>query len=264
MTKNQHYIPKFYQKYWECERKGYLWALDKKHNNIRQVAITNNCSAEYLYEADINEPTNIFENYYKTEIEDKYAGEYLSLVNSRNVHSRISASDKAMVCKLFANFSARNSINLYNNPTNNFIASHFIMDTINIERGRRYIQNVMPFSNDLFESKLRSYSIQILTSDKSDIVFCDSLIEQVHYPDEYFFPICPYMTACFSLTDKGRDGLIRKITTDEYDRIIKLYAVDQRVGKIFAKDKSVLENIKRQYHFIHRTYKIPFDCEFAD
>ena len=256
MTKNQHYIPQFYQKYWECDRKGYLWVLDKKHNNIRQAAIKSNCSAEYLYEADVNDPTNIFEDIYKTEIEDKYARAYSKLVNSRNVHCRISASDKAMICKLFANFSARNSLNLYNNPVNNFIASHFVIDGSNLKVERRYIQNVMPFSNDLFESRLLSYNIQILTSDKPDIVFCDSLIEQIYYPDEYFFPICPYMTAYFSSTGKGLDGLIRKITTDEYNRMVGLYAVDQRVNKIFARDKTVLEDVKSQYHFICVTFNL--------
>lgn len=69
MTTNQHYIPRFFQKYWECERRGFIWELDKRYvsssnKGIRQQAIRSRNSEKCLYEADEMNPTNINENWY--------------------------------------------------------------------------------------------------------------------------------------------------------------------------------------------------------
>ena len=71
MTTNQHYIPRFYQKYWECETKGFVWEFDKRHiknadKGITKQAIRSRNTHKCLYESDEDNPTNKFENWYGT------------------------------------------------------------------------------------------------------------------------------------------------------------------------------------------------------
>lgn len=250
MTKNQHFIPQFYQRYWQCERTGYIWALDKRYNNVRQRPIKHNCSSELLYEANKKRPTNLFENFYKEEIENKYGDRFARLIKSRNCLLKITESDKTMICKLFTNFSARNDINLYQNLQNHTLASFFTLgDGIDRTVERRYLLNVIASSGGFFENHLLSYKIQILVSDKPNIIFCDRIVEQVCYPDEYFFPICPYMVALFSRTNDSEDMIVRRILDEEYRRFLELYIISPFTSQLYSQDKAVLDNIKKNYSF---------------
>ena len=60
ITKNQHYIPQFFQKQWDIKEKKLLcWNLNFK--KITKVSIKNNCSKLFLYEYNPNNPNNFFE-----------------------------------------------------------------------------------------------------------------------------------------------------------------------------------------------------------
>lgn len=261
MTTKQHFIPQFYQRYWECEKKGFLWELDKRHTNgtdkgIRRQAIRTRNIQDYLYEADEDNPDNAIENWYG-KFETLYAARYEKLINSRTCLCRISDNDKRMICRLFANFSARNPINLYNSPKNNAIASHFTLGEPNKRIDRRYIQNLVAFTeggmNEIFgddqniysnfEEELISCKLQVLVTDQPRIVFCNRLSEQVCYYNEYYFPVCPTMVASFSKSDNINDKEIRKMTSEEYKKFIQLYLKNKSVEKIYAINKSVLENM---------------------
>lgn len=261
-TANQHYIPRFYQKLWECEKKGFLWELDKSHRNnadngIRKQAIRFRNSQEYLYEADESNPTNIVEKWYG-KFENLYSERYKCLISSLGCMCKISARHKLMICKMFANLSARHPKNVYNNAQNNALASHFTLGEPNKRIDRKYIQNLLAFSQGgmyevfgggeseclgEFEQKLLSLNIQLLVSDKPNIVFCNSIIEQISYHDEYYFPICPTVLALFSRESKTADGIIRKITLEEYRRFIRLYIDSKEVEQIYANNKLSLEKI---------------------
>ena len=266
MTTNQHYIPQFYQKYWECEKKGSLWELDKRHRKnadrgIRMQAIRKRNSQEYLYEADKENPNNAIENWYG-KFETPYAKLYRKLIDSRACLCRISDNDKFMLCRLFANFSARNPINLYNSQKNNALASHFTLGEPNPTIDMRYIQNLIAFTEGEmievfgrdneknspemlgeFAKELYSCNIQILISNEPNIVFCDSIIEQVCYPDEYYFPICPTMLALFSKGHYLADKTARRITVEEYSRFSQLYLKNKKVERIYANNKYALEHM---------------------
>lgn len=261
MTTNQHFIPQFYQRYWECEKMGFLWEFDKRHTNgrdkgIRRQAIRTRNSQDCLYEADEDNPNNAIENWYG-KFETLYAIRYKNLINSRACLCRISENDKLMICRLFAHFSARNPINLYNNPRNNAVAAHFTLGVPNKRIDRRYIQNIVAFTQggmfeifgddqimySDFEKELISCKLQILVTDEPIIVFCNGLIEQVCYPDEHYFPVCPTMVAFFSKSEEIIDRGIRKMTSEEYKRFIRLYLENESVKQIYANNKSVLENI---------------------
>lgn len=261
MTTNQHFIPQFYQRYWECEQKGFLWELDKRHINgtdrgIRRQAIRTRNSQDYLYEIDGDNPDNAIENWY-SKFETLYAVRYNNLISSRLCLYRISENDKLMICRLFAHFSARNPINLYNSPRNNAVASHFTIGEPNKKIDRRYIQNLVAFTeggmNEIFgdnqkiyshfEKELISCKLQFLVTDEPRIVFCNGLIEQVSYLNEYYFPVCPTMVAFFSKSDDINDKEMRKMTSEEYKRFIQLYLRSKNVAQIYANNKSVLENM---------------------
>ena len=266
MTKNQHYIPQFYQRLWECEKKGHIWELDKRHKKnadkgIRMQAIRTRNSQEYLYEADKDNPNNAIENWY-SKFETLYAELHRKLIDSRACLCKISDNDKLVLCRLFANFSARNPINLYNSQKNNALASHFTLGESNPIIDRRYIQNLVAFTEGEmitvfgtekekwntqmlgeFTRKLYSYNVQILVSPEQRIVFCDNIIEQVSYPDEYYFPIHPTMLAIFSKSQRFEDKSIRQITDREYARFIKLYLENDNVKRIYANRKDVLEHL---------------------
>lgn len=92
-----------------------------------------------------------------------------------------------------------------------------------------------------FEKELLSCKLQILISDEPQIVFCNSITEQVCNWNEYFFPICPSMLARFSKSDVSTDGEVRKITSEEYIRFIRLYLRNKRVTQLFANNRLPLE-----------------------
>ena len=266
MTTNQHYIPQFYQKCWECEKKGFLWELDKRHRKnpnkgIRMQAIRTRNSQTLLYEADIDNPNNAFENWYGR-FETLYACLYKRLIDSSKCICQISTADKLMLCRLFANFSARNPINLYNNRKNNAFAALFTLGESNPVIDRRSIQNLIAliegelievFGNEEekhslnmlgeFARELYSRNIQILISSKPNIVFCDNMIEQVSYPYEFYFPISPTMLAYFSNKHNQEDKMVRKITSEEYRRFTQLYLRCKKVERIYACSRSVLESL---------------------
>lgn len=266
MGKNQHYIPQFYQKLWECEQKGRLWELDKRYKNnadkgIRMQAIRNRNSEEYLYEADKENPNNIIENWYGR-FETAYSEHYKKLIDSRACLCKISDKDKLLLCRMFANLSARNQINLYNNQKNNEIASHFTLGEQDSLIDKRYIQNLVAFAEGEmavvferenenenlqmlgeFAGKLYSYNVQILFSPEDQIVFCDNIIEQVSYQDEYFFPLHPSMLAVFSGSQCYEDKSIRKITSKDFEKFVRLYLENDIVKRIYANNKDILESL---------------------
>lgn len=260
MVINQHFIPRFYQQYWECERKGYLWALDKKYSRqgVRQHSIRNNCSDEYTYEADVQNPDNAIENWYG-KFETRFAPKYLRLINSRFCLQRISTDYKRMLCLVYAHFSARNKVNVYANVQNQIIASHFTLGFEDKLIDNRAMLNIVALmegdaiegteGNSNFANELMTYKMQILVSDKTNIIFSDSIIRQVHCDDEYFFPLCPTMVVQFTKADNAMDGSIRKITDEEYTRFIEMYLNSSYVEQIYSSDKSTLERINQSYHF---------------
>lgn len=266
MTSNQHYIPQFYQKMWTCEQDGYMWRLDKQDGNceIRKSPIRHSNSEEYLYEADPADPNNVVENCYG-KFETRYSKPFHNLIKTMTCLCRISDEEKLMLCKLFANFSARHPSNLYNNSQNNILASWFTLGESDETIDRRFIQNCIAFAegemievldggddkieNDVslgsFANKLSNCTIQILVSNKSNIVFCDSLIQQVSYANEFYFPICPTMLAVFSCEQKGIDKGVRKIQQSEYERFVQLYLRDSHVHYIYANNRDTLEKLRR-------------------
>lgn len=266
MTTNQHYIPQFYQRLWECEKKGHLWELDKRHRKnadkgIRMQAIRTRNSQNCLYEADKDNPDNAIENWYG-KFETLYAESYRKLVDSRACLCKISDKDKLMLCRLFANFSARNPKNLYDSRKNNALASHFTLGEPNPVIDRRYIQNLIAFTEGEmievfsranekgnpemlgeFARELYACKIQILVSSESNIVFCDNIIEQVSYLNKYYFPICPTILAVFSKEHHANDKSVRKITPEEYSRFVRLYLKCPKVERIYANNRNVLDNL---------------------
>ena len=49
MTKNQHYVPRFYLRNF-ADKNGYLWAYDTQNDCIKKVKPESICSEKYLYE----------------------------------------------------------------------------------------------------------------------------------------------------------------------------------------------------------------------
>ena len=258
MTKNQHFIPRFYQKYWECEKQGHLWSYDKKLKTICKRPITANCSEDFLYEADVDSPDNAMENWFG-KFETLYSGRYKKLINSRTCISRLSEQDKNLICKFFVNFSARNPKNLYKNPENNLLASHFTLGIDDKKTDRRSINLLLAISEggmgDIlspekeilgdFEETLCSCKIQLLYTNEPKIVFCDSIVKEVSCAGEYFFPLCPNMVSRFSFDKNSEDRSVRQMTDEEYRRFILLYSRSRLVKRIYAQSKDVLERITR-------------------
>lgn len=264
MTKNQHYIPQFYQKIWECEKKGHIWQLDKQHKNnidkgIRMKAIRTQNSENCLYEVDKNNPNNNIENLYG-KFETRYAKKYRNLIKDLKKERicKISDNDKHTLCKLFANFSARHPINIYDNEINNNLASHFILDRkasnnkIDPNINKRYMQNYIALiEGSVFKEVESNFArflwnycnIQIFTSDEENIVYCDNIIGQISYSDEYYFPMSPTILAKFSTKSYVKDKPVVKITSEEYQRFIQLYLSSPTVKRIYASNKHTLENI---------------------
>lgn len=227
---------------------GYVWTLDKKFNSVRQSPIKSNCSLKYIYEADEESPTNLFENQYRREIEDKYGKDYARLVKARVCLQYINLTDKKMLGRLCSNFSARNPVNLYLNMRNQMLVSNFTLGSgIDKRIEKRWLLNVIPFSESNFEEELMKCGVNVLFSDEPIIIFGSCPIEQVNYEREYYFPICPYMLAHFSMKYKANDGVIRKISDDEYKRFIELYVKSKYIRQLYASKRDVLIDIQKNY-----------------
>lgn len=251
MTSNQHYIPRFYQRYWMCEQSGRVWGLEKKYNNIRLKAISKNCSRDYTYEADPSNPNNVIDDCYY-EFENKYSDLYKSLIDSRNCSIKLTYEQKRLICRMFSHFSARHPYNVYENPVPGMITSIFtISGNGKTEEEDRFLRNAYALGQgstledspgDL-EEELMTYNLQLLVSDKNDIIYSDCLIEQLYHHSEYFFPLCPNVVALFSGYITCDDCTFRKITNEEYIRFIGYFLFDNRVKFIYSNQKIVLERI---------------------
>ena len=256
MGRNQHFIPVFYQKYWESERKGYVWGFEKKYSNqgLRQFAISRNCSKDYLYEGDSSKPTNAFENLYN-EFETRSAKPFSQLIDSRNCIQRVDGKTKKLLSDMYSNFSARHERNLYGSMENHRLASLFTLGKADKTIDRRYILNMISLSKSRvyegvesdFGNRLMSYKFQVLVSNEPKIVFFDSIVEQIHYENEYYFPICPTMVARFADDIDSADGTVRIIRDREYERFIDMYMLHPLVTKVFSSDKRILERVVARY-----------------
>ncbi len=256
--KKQHIIPQFYQKYWESENLKQIWEYNKKYKTIKEHSIVSRNQATYIYEPDVNEPSNAIENWYSC-FETKYSIPYRMLINSIACKYRITYEEKRLVCRLFCNFSARNPFNVYKNQRNNALASKFTLGIDNKVVDRRSIQNMLALSEGgmyeifggdnailgEFERELLLCNVQFLFSDKPNIIFCDNIIEQVCYQNEYYFPISPNILAFFTHSIKYEDGRIRSISDTEYDRFVKLYLNSNLVERIYASSHRVLSEISQ-------------------
>lgn len=254
ITKNEHYIPQFYQESWECkERKKHIWSFDKSTCSIKMVAIKNNCSKDYLYEADENDPNNLFEKKHKVEYEDKYCGQFRNLLSSINCLMHASDSDKEMLIDIFLNFSSRHPYNLYNNPINNALVSRFSIGNIDKRVETRWLLNLLPFCNI---NDMNDYKVEILISKSSDLCFSDCITIDNQYGNIKFFPLTPNVVACFSKKTGCVDKCIRRINDEEKLKFLNMYIASDYVRKIYANNKDTIELVRNKYIF-HKRYIEP-------
>ena len=146
-TSNEHFIPRFYQRYWECETKGNLWMLDIRYPQmqIREKAISKNCSIENLYEGDINNPDNAFERLYGA-FENDISTKYKRFIEGRFCLQHISEYNKKLIVRMFANISSRHELNVYRNRQNNVISSMFTLGIEDKRIDHRVMQNFVAIS----------------------------------------------------------------------------------------------------------------------
>ena len=220
----------------------------------RQQAIKSNCSKRFLYEVDLKKPDNCVEDLYG-KFETDYSKKYKNFMNGCLAIQKISIQQKEMICLLYACFSARNEKNLYKNPKNLSIASQFTLGIKDKKVDQRTICNLVALANggviekssSVWGEELQSYKIQILRSDKPNIIFNDYITEQLNGNGEFFFPLCPTMVAFFTKSADTLDRGIRKITSEEYSRFIDLYVNDSNASRIFASNRTVLDEIVKDY-----------------
>ena len=250
MTENQHYIPQFYQRFWTSETPGRVWALDKTHKSIRQKAISHSCSDSNTYEADLCNPNNVIDDCYNA-FENKYSVKFKSVMGYRYVLTRFSYDQKTLIARLFGHFSARNPYNIYEDSRAAIVISMFTIGDTKNAIDDRYLKNAYALGQGStiedspgdFEEELMTYNMQVLISDKPNIVYSDCIIEQLYNNSEFFFPLCPNMVAHFAGKIDDDDGLIRKITDEEYYRFLSYYASDDRVSYIYSNNENVLKGI---------------------
>lgn len=253
-VKNQHYIPRFYQKFWECEYKGVVWSLDKELGTIRRQAIKTNCCMPYTYEADNEHPDNAFEGWYG-KFESKYCLKYKRLIDSRKCLNRVSDEDKRLICLMYAHFSARDPHNVYYDTKNHAVAAHFTLGIDNAIVDRKNILNIMALGesgtldeeSSEFAKELRGMKVRLLFFGKNTIFFPDHLIKSIKSGEEYFFPMCPDCVAHFSASEMAADGMVRKMSEEEYNRFENLYYTHPYVDRVFSSDRETLERIKDRY-----------------
>lgn len=257
-NKNQHVIPQFYQYYWESESKGRLWALCKTedYEKVRLRAIRNNCSYDYVYEGDERNPSNCYDKYYQR-YENSISTVYKRFINGMTMTYRIPKEDKRMVCQLFAHLSARNPKNIYGNLINLLLASKYTLGFEDRKVDQRHLLNMIALADSgangetitEFANDLMTYKMQVLITTENNIVFCDSIMQQLYQKNELFFPLCPSMVAWFTRDLRIEDGLIRKISREEYERFINRYIKSNLVYEIYSKDRKILDEICKKYIF---------------
>ena len=239
--------------------------MDKKYKKIKYRSIKKNCSKDYLYEGDEEAPNNAFEDFYNA-FETKYAPQYANLIKARFCLRRVGLKQKKLLCLLYAHFSSRNETNLYENRQNHALASHFTIGIDDKRVDRRFLLNAIALSNSGtldpdasdFAKHLMTYNIEILMTTTPKIIFTDSILQQTHGEEEYFFPLCPTMVARFTKAEDVVDRNVRIISEDEYARFIDLYVRSQYAWKMYASNKQVLEDIKEKYVFVCVSIPIEF------
>ena len=257
-TKSSHFIPRFYQKYWEIsELKGRLYVLQKnEYSKVRYKGIKSNCCEDYLYAIDIKNPDNIFEHHYR-DFENKIAPQYARMVNqilNLKCLQKVSEDDKRLICKIFAHLSARNPQNVYS-ADSLFATLPFTLGYEDRKLDIRALQNVYAFGQSgavdgimsKFEQDLNERSITILVSDKPNIFFVDNIIKCTEFTH---FPLSPYIIVKFH-EDVNSDRFIQRIADNEYESYLKEYVESMEVHKMFASNRDVLQSIKDRYVFYY-------------
>ena len=259
ITKNEHFIPRFYQKLWESkESKGYVWCFNTELRNVFKTSIRYACSKNYCYEPNEQNPNNSFEKMYG-KFESEFAPKYKRLINNISEICclyKITQEDKETICKLYAHLSARHPDNVYGLKTL-VITSGFTLDIEDFKEDRRTLQNIYSLGksgifNEFkgnFEKILNQQNIEILLSDTPNIIYTDCITNKIKTK---YLPLSPYVLAKFSAKDTNADRVIRKITEKEHKEFLKEYVQNGYTTKLFASNKEILEDIKEN------TFKLTF------
>lgn len=247
MTKNQHIIPKFYQMFWDCGDK-YVWRLDKQRNFINRKSIGTNCSGDYVYEDDPDNPDNEIENLFNKQIETPCSKSCRTLVTGYNCFITVPENIQQSLCKLFANILTRRPEYIFENPNKNML-----MDKTEQYYGlqfRRKVLNNLALMHymDLYYVLL-AINATIYVSNEPKIVFCNQLSEQVLFAqNKLYMPLSPHLLIIFDNTKINSGWTVQTMSESIYNDFLSRIVLNQQVEYVYANNNQTISIVQNYLH----------------
>ena len=244
MTKNQHFIPQFYQRFWKCED-NYIYRLNKKTGRIDKVSIKNNCSKDYLYEPDINKPNNFFENNY-SEKENEYSKSFSTLIPilESGLKLKLSDKDRRTISGFIGNLISRHPDSIDEAFKSKFLDIFTIgLDDKVVEK--KYVSLVFSTVQEKEISDfLYSLNIRIIKCNnlaKNIVCFSNKIFSFKDNKNNFFlyFPLSPNLLLKFD-----NSSLNVSYGNFEVNEFFNALCFRKSIKEIYANNKEILELIK--------------------
>lgn len=256
MADNQHIIPRWYQKAWEDEQRRVcnynlkMGATQSKfcysRKSTRRIG-----SKNFAYEADIKNPTYIFDNAY-TEFENGIQNDYAKMLCHLAMapRYRLTPEERLLLCKVTANFLSREIDNVAYNYLTDRITSRFTLGLDDKEMERRWMNLCImstegPMQHD-WQLELLNGVITLYKFSEPCVMYTNVLHQNLEQRRTYL-PLSPYMLVVFDAYGPY-DSCIKynfnyKLLMQEYlnnSRITDFYAAFPEVLHIIAPHKSLV------------------------
>lgn len=245
ITKNQHYIPQFYQKSWDSGGDR-LYRYSKWKDQITQVAIRHNCSDRYIYEADKERPNNAFEKGYQ-ELEDELAQPYKDFIGGVVEASteKISVHDKILIYRLYVNFVTRNPQYIYENGLYKRLAmSYSIKDSDKADPivSERMILNGLAYGEN-FSVNIDKVHICTYVSNNGDVLFSNPVCI---VNGRGYFALSPRVFVIISSSGLQEDDQIIYRNYDPWILYFQ-YCQDENIQDVYGMTESHLKIFRDMY-----------------
>ena len=243
ITINQHIIPQFYQMFWDCGDR-YVWQYEKNINFFKRASIGKNCSENYVYEYDQNNPDNEIENLFCDYIETPCSKRYRPLITGYYCFTNVPEKLQTAICYVVANLLTRNPNYIYENP----LRHRFLDDVEKYHKhvNRREILNELALCDflDLYNI-LKSIKATLYISQEPKIAFCDNMcINTLFFKNKAYFPLSPHLLLVFDNTQVNDRWNLESLPESIYNEFVYLIALHQQVDKIYTNNKQTILNIK--------------------
>jgi hypothetical protein len=246
---HQHILPRWYQKAWEdAQRRVYHYNLAigaNQKNFCYALKSTKGIGAQdYAYEADVENPTYIFDNAY-TDFENWVQADYLKMLRNLSYapRYRLTRNERLLLCQVVTNLLVREVDNVAHNYLTDIMTARFTLGLSDKAIERRWINLCImspdgPMQHD-WQFVLLNSAITLYKFNNPCVMYTNVIYQDVKQHRTYL-PLSPYMLVVFDAYGPY-DSCIRY--NFGYDKLLASYLTDSRIKDFYAASPNALHAI---------------------